>query len=386
MSLFNRLLQSVTILILLFATIAKAEITTTSRAAILMEAQTGRILFEKNADLSIPPASMSKMMTIYIIFDALKKGEIKLTDTFHISKNARAQIGSRMFINVNEDITVENLLKGAIIQSGNDACVALAEGLSGSVDVFVMRMNDMAEKLGMTASTFANPTGLPDDNHRMSVKDLALLGRALVYDFPEYYKLYSETEFTWNKIRQPNRNPLLGYFNGADGIKTGHTEEAGYCLVGSAKRGKMRLISVVSGLNSNGQRKDESAKLLGYGFSAFDTKTLSKDIIVSQLPVYLGATKKLDVTLEKDVDLLVKKTDLDKVSLELNAKLPIVAPISKGDVVGEILVKVPDQKESYVYNVVAKQDILKAGLWDRFITSANYFLFGPSEYTIDIAP
>ena len=362
-----------------------ADITTTSKAAILIDAKSGYVLYEKNADLSIPPASMSKMMTIYLIFDALKNGDIKLDDKFHISENAWRQEGSRMFLKVNDKVSVENLLKGAIIQSGNDACVALAEGLSGSVDGFVLRMNNVAKKLNLTQSSFANPTGLPHENHRMSVRDLASLGRALVDDFPEYYPIYSAKEFTWNKIKQSNRNPLLTHFAGADGIKTGHTKEAGYCLVGSAKRDNMHFISVVSGLGSNKERRHESVKILGYGFSAFETLTLKKDKNIAKIPVYLGKYDSVDVTLKDNLDTLTKRLARDLIKAEIQYNLPLIAPINKGDVVGKIFITTQSQPNKIGTDIVASTTILKTDFIGRIWVSLHYFLFGAPKFNSDIA-
>ncbi|MEM6603190.1 MAG: D-alanyl-D-alanine carboxypeptidase family protein, partial [Pseudomonadota bacterium] len=247
---------------------------TIAPSAILMEAQTGNVLYEKNVDTPIPPASMSKLMTVYLVFEALDKGRITKDTEFTISQNARSQIGSRMFVEVGKKVKVIDLLRGAIVQSGNDACVALAEGLAGSVAEFVNMMNDAAQKIGLEQSSFRNPTGLPDDEHLMSVRDLAKLSRSLILNFPGYYKIYSETSFRWNNIKQGNRNPLLYGYDGADGVKTGYTDAAGYGLVGSARRGNMRLISVVSGLEKRKQRGTESRKLLNYGFGRFAMRVI----------------------------------------------------------------------------------------------------------------
>ncbi len=359
---------------------AYADITTLAKAAILMDANSGQILYEKEADLSIPPASMSKMMTIYLVFKALKQGDIKLSDEFTVSENAWRQEGSRMFVKLGDSVKVEDLLRGAIIQSGNDACMVLAEGLSGSEEAFIARMNEVAKELGLENSTFMNPTGLPDENHRMSVRDLATLGRHLVYDFPEYYKIYSEKQFTWNKIKQGNRNPLLYYFKGADGIKTGHTEEAGYGLVGSAKRDDMRLISVVSGLNSDKERRLESVKILGYGFAEFDTVSLQNKNAIAQLPVYLGSQDTVSVTLKDDMKILVKRADRNKISAKIQYETPLVAPINQGDIVGKIYVTLPEKDKPIVGDIIASENIAKADYWGRITTSLNYLLFGAPNY------
>jgi D-alanyl-D-alanine carboxypeptidase (penicillin-binding protein 5/6) len=369
-----------TFIISIMPTLSNAEITTLSKAAVLIDAESGNVLYEKDSDLSIPPASMSKMMTVYLVFDALKRGDIKLTDEFQVSETAWRQEGSRMFLKLNDTVTVENLLHGAIIQSGNDACVALAEGLSGSLDAFVTRMNEMAKKLKLTHSSFANPTGLPDVNHYMSVYDLALLGRALVYDFPEYYKIYSKKEFTWNNIKQGNRNPLLYSFKGADGLKTGHTEEAGFCLVGSAKRDNMRLISVVSGLKSDKERRDESIKLLGYGFSEFKNVTFYNTHSIATLPIYLGQDDSVTASLDKNLSALVKKTDYAKITANIQYETPLVAPIKKGDVIGKVFVTIPNQDDTISTNIIADNAVPQASFTGRIWTSLSYFLFGAPQF------
>lgn len=366
--------------------VAYGDITTTSKAAILMDAASGQVLYQKDSDLAIPPASMSKMMTVYLIFDALKKGDIKLTDEFVISEAAWKQEGSRMFVKLGDRVTVENLLRGAIIQSGNDACVALAEGLSGSVEAFVARMNETAKKIGLKNSSFANPTGLPDDNHYMTVYDLAKVGRELVYQFPEYYKIYSEKEFTWNNIKQGNRNPLLYYFQGADGIKTGHTDEAGYCLTGSATKGNMRLISVVSGLSSDRERRDESVKILGYGFAEFKNITIDSDKNIAKLPVYLGTEDKINVSIDKELNILVKKTDAQNITAKIQYDTPLIAPIKKGDIVGKIFITIPNQEDKISTNLIANDSMPKTDFIGRILTSAHYFLFGTPQFDTQNAP
>jgi len=358
---------------------AFSSLETTSKAAILIDADSGRVLYEKNPDQLIPPASMSKMMTVYIIFDALKKGEIKLSDTYKISEKAWRQEGSRMFLKLNDQVTIENLLKGAIIHSGNDACTSLAEGFAGSVDGFVILMNKMAKKLGLQQSHFMNPTGLPHKDHYMSVRDLATLGRAIIRDFPEYYKIYNQKEFTWNKINQKNRNALLYSFKGADGIKTGHTNEAGYCLVGSAKRDNMRLISVVSGLSSNKQRRDESAKILGYGFSNYDVLNFPAGKKIKDIPVYLGNQETIAAILKEDLNILFKKGEKNKVAIKANYVVPLTAPIKKNDVIGRILITLPNQHAT-TRLLVAKSDMPSASWTKRLWVSLQYFLFGEPKF------
>ena len=252
---------------------------TAAPTAILIEAESGTVLFEKNADQLVAPASLAKLMTAETVFNEVKEGNIKLDEEFIVSEDAwrkggAPSGGSTMFAPIHSRIKVSDLLQGAIIQSGNDACIALAEGIAGNEDSFVRLMNGRARELGMTESNFTNSTGLPDPDQRVTVRELAKLARHIIYTYPEFYKWYSEKEFTWNKIRQQNRNPLLAMNIGADGLKTGFTNEAGYGLVGSAVQNDMRLIVVVNGLKTANDRADEARRLLNFGFNGFESRVL----------------------------------------------------------------------------------------------------------------
>src|SRR5215468_7104893 len=248
--------------------------------AILMEATSGSILFEKNADELRAPSSMMKLMTVEVIFNAIKEGKIKLTDEFRISENAwrrggAPSGGSTMFAAINSKVSVDDLLHGAIIQSGNDSCIALAEGMAGNEKIFASDfMTKRARELGLTKSTFANSNGLPDPGNKMTVREIAMLARHIILDYPEFYKLFGEKEFTWNKIRQQNRNPLLNAMEGADGLKTGYTKEGGYGMAGSVVQNGTRLIVVVNGLEDPEDRASEVKKMLEWGFRNFETRTL----------------------------------------------------------------------------------------------------------------
>jgi D-alanyl-D-alanine carboxypeptidase (penicillin-binding protein 5/6) len=246
-----------------------APLETTAKQAIIVDATTGDVLFNKDSDVKMPTTSMSKVMTMYLVFDALKKKKLELDNAAIISPTARKQEGSRMFVNEGETVKVEDLVRGVIIQSGNDAAVALAEAVAGSESTFAGLMNAKAKELGMTNSNFVNATGLPDPNHYSTAKDLATLAQALIRDFPEYYHYYSETEFTYNKIKQGNRNPLLYRNMGVDGMKTGHTEDAGYGLIASALRDGRRVISVANGLKTMQERADESAKMIEWAYREY---------------------------------------------------------------------------------------------------------------------
>lgn len=347
---------------------------TAGKAAILLDAETGSTLFEKEADKPIPPASMSKLMTVYLAFEALKKGQLKEDTELYVSENARKQEGSRMFIEVGSKVKVIDLLHGAIIQSGNDACVVLAEGIAGSVEEFASLMNKKAEKLGLKNSHFMNPTGLPDPEHYMSVKDLAILAGYLIRDFPDYYKIYGIKSFTWNGITQGNRNPLLYTYEGADGLKTGHTSEAGYGLVGSAFRRNMRLISVISGLKSMNQRASESRKLLDYGFGRFTMRQIGvTNFKVAQIPVYLGSEEFATAVIKDVKRFPVQRGTFDEPKMTITYKAPLTAPIEKGTEIATLTIKDATDKDITV-PLYAKEDVKSASLWKRFLVSFRAML------------
>lgn len=311
-----------------------------SKAYILIDVNSGKILAEKNAGKRVPPASLTKMMTLYVVSYALKTGQIKLTDQVRISENAWRTGGSKMFIREGELVTVENLIKGIIVHSGNDACVAMAEYLGGNEKNFTALMNQQAKALGMNDSHFTDSTGLPHKQHYSTAKDLAILGRALVNDFPEYYKWYKQKWFTYNKIKQPNRNRLLWRSPYVDGIKTGFTDEAGYCLVSSAQKGSMRLMTVVLNAPSDTTRADGSQRLLTYGFRFFETfKLYDKEQKVTQVHIWKG--DKSDINLGLDHSLYITIPQGQYANLKINTILPnsVEAPIKKGQKIGKMIVK-----------------------------------------------
>src|SRR6201991_3187078 len=270
--------------------------------AILMEANSGSILFEKNADELRAPSSMMKLMTAEVVFNAIKEGKVKLSDEYRISENAwrkggAPSGGSTMFAAINSKVSVDDLLHGAIIQSGNDACIALAEGIAGNERIFASDfMTKRARELGMTRSTFGNSNGLPDPGNKMTVRELGILARHIILDFPEFYKLFGEKEYTWNKIRQPNRNPLLNAMPGADGLKTGYTKEGGYGMVGSTVQDGTRLIVVVNGLEDSDDRATEAKKMLEWGYRNFETRTLfAENQYVGYAKVFGGASRSVQL-------------------------------------------------------------------------------------------
>ena len=313
--------------------------------AILIEATSGSVLFEKNADELRAPSSMMKLMTAEVVFNALREGKLKLSDEFRISENAwrrggAPSGGSTMFAAINSKVAVDDLLHGAIIQSGNDACIALAEGMAGNERIFANDyMTKRARELGLTKSTFGNSNGLPDPVNKMTVRELSMLARHIILDFPEFYKLFGEKEFTWNKIRQQNRNPLLNSMEGADGLKTGYTKEGGYGMVGSAVRNGTRLIVVVNGLEDPDDRASEAKKMLEWGYRNFETKTLfAADQPLGFVRVFGGETRSVKVTSPQPVKVMVSKQGNDKLIARLVYSGPIRAPVAAGQKVGVVRV------------------------------------------------
>jgi D-alanyl-D-alanine carboxypeptidase (penicillin-binding protein 5/6) len=317
---------------------------TDAPTAILIEAGSGSVLFEKNADELRAPSSMQKLMTAEVVFDALAKGEIKPTDELRVSENSwrrggAPSGGSTMFAAINSRIAVDDLLRGAIIPSGNDACMVLAEGLSGGEAAFAERMTKRAREIGLRQSTFGNSSGLPDPNNRMSVRDLSKLARHIIQTYPDRYRIYGEREFTWNKIRQTNRNPLLGTLEGADGMKTGYTKEGGYGMVGSAVQNGMRLIVVVNGLEDSDDRASEAKKLLEWGFRNFENRTLfAANEPVGYARVFGGDSRSVPLSSREPVRVMVHKNGNDKLLARIVYQGPVRAPVEPGQPIGMVRV------------------------------------------------
>ena len=313
--------------------------------AILIEASSGSVLFEKNADELRAPSSMMKLMTAEVVFHALNQGDIKLTDEYRISENAWRKGGapsgtSTMFAAINSKVSVDDLLHGALIQSGNDACIALAEGLAGNERIFATDfMTKRARELGLTRSTFANSNGLPDPGNKMTVRELARLARYVIQTYPDFYKLFGEKEFTWNKIRQQNRNPLLNSLEGADGLKTGYTKEGGYGMVGSAVQNGTRLIVVVNGLEDPEDRATEAKKMLEWGFRNFEARTLfSAQQPVGYAKVFGGDSRSVKLSSPDPIKVMVQKNGNDKLIARVVYSGPVRAPIESGQQVGVVRV------------------------------------------------
>jgi serine-type D-Ala-D-Ala carboxypeptidase (penicillin-binding protein 5/6) len=312
--------------------------------AVLIEATSGSVLFEKNADELRAPSSMMKLVTAEVVFHAVKQGDIKLTDEFHVSENAWRRGGapaggSTMFAALNSRISVDDLLHGAIIQSGNDACIVLAEGIAGNERAFAEVMTKRARELGLTRSTFANSNGLPDPGNKMTVRELAALARHIILTYPEFYKLFGEKEFTWNKIRQQNRNPLLSSLEGADGLKTGFTKEGGYGMVGSAVQNGVRLIVAINGLEDPEDRATEAKKMLEWGFRNFEVRTVfAADQPIGYAKVFGGDSRSVALASHEPVNVMVQKNGSDKLIARVVYSGPVRAPIEAGQRVGAVKV------------------------------------------------
>ncbi len=342
-----------------------------AKAWVLVDHATGQVLADKDADARIEPASLTKLMTAYLTFSALKAGTITSDQVVPVSEKAWRMEGSRMFIEPRKPVTVDELIRGVIVQSGNDACVALAELLAGSEEAFAVLMNREAQRLGMVNTNFTNSSGLPDPQLYTTARDLAVLASAIVRDHPAYYSLYSVKEYTYNGIKQPNRNRLLYLDPTVDGMKTGHTNAAGYCLVSTALRGPRRLISVVLGAESDNIRAQESLKLLNYGFQFYDTvKLYAADEALSQFRVWKGQANEVPVGFTSDFMMSLPKDQSQKVQVTLESRQPLVAPLQKGQEVGTLKLAL-DGKPLGEYRVAALQDVPLAGffgrLWDALV-------------------
>ncbi|TCZ66790.1 D-alanyl-D-alanine carboxypeptidase family protein [Roseicella aquatilis] len=351
---------------------------TIAKQALIVDFDTGATLLEKNAEERMHPSSMSKLMTTYIVFDMLKKGRLQMDQLLPVSERAWRMGGSKMFVQVGNQVSVEALLRGVIVQSGNDACVVLAEGISGSEQQFAELLNQRGKEIGLRNSTFRNATGWPDPEHLMTCRDLATLARRIITDFPDYYRIYNERSFTWNGISQDNRNPTLARVPGADGLKTGHTEEAGFGLTASAKRGDRRLILVFNGLPSMRARAEESERLLEWGFREFENVVLFKaSDVVEEVPVHLGARATVPLVGGKDVVVTLPRSWRNKLQVKVRYDAPVAAPVQKGQELGRLSVTgpgVPPEAESLP--LLAGADVDRLGLISRIPAVIGSYLTG----------
>ncbi|MDQ5888117.1 MAG: hypothetical protein QG667_1410 [Pseudomonadota bacterium] len=345
-----------------------------ARSYFLKDFHSNQTLAAKSADDRVEPASLTKLMTAYLTFKAIKQGTIKIDQVIPVSEKAWKAEGSRMFIDLKTPVTVNELIHGMIIQSGNDACIALAEAIAGSEEVFAQMMNREAQRLGMKNSHFMNSTGLPHPQHFTSANDLGLLATAIIKDFPQYFPIYSKKEYTYNKITQPNRNGLLWKDPNVDGMKTGHTESAGYCLVATSRRDGRRVLSVVLGTASANVRESESAKLLNYGLQFYDTpKVYSNGQTVQTLKVWKGQAPEVKIGFNRDLYLSVPKGQAGKIKASLTTQQPLIAPISAGQAVGKIKLEL-DGKVLGEYPVVSLATVGQAGFFGRTWDSLRLML------------
>jgi len=355
---------------------SSAGIETQATHAFIIEADTGSVLLDKGAEERIPPASMSKMMTAYVVFGLLKQGRAKLDDELPVSEAAWRLQGSKMFVPIGGRIKIADLLRGVIVQSGNDACLVLAEGLAGSEAAFLDLMNQKAQEIGLKDSHFANVDGLPNPNHWMTGRDLATLAQRTIVDFPEYYKIYSEMDFNFNNISQGNRNPLLYQNLGADGLKTGHTEEAGYSLTGSVVRGDRRIILVLNGLPTMKARSQESERLVEWAFREFSNyKLFGAGDKVADAEVWLGTEPKAPLTVTKDLVVTLPRAARKDMKVAVGYDGPIPAPLHQGDTVGKVVVTVPGLPPT-VAPLVAAADVARMGPLGRIAAAAGYWIWG----------
>ncbi len=356
-------------------------IETLAEQAFLVETATGEVLFEKNADMPMAPASMSKMMTVYMIFDRLRDGSLSLDDTFPVSENAwrkggAKSGGSTMFLIPGKRVRVEDLIRGIIVQSGNDASIVVAEVLASSEQAFAEKMTQRSKELGLKDSVFKNATGWPDPEHLTTARDLATLARRTIEDFPEYYRYYSEKELTYNNIRQKNRNPLLYKDIGADGLKTAHTQKSGYGLAASATKGNRRLILIVNGLQTKRDRSREPERLLTWGFREFNNYRLfSAGEEVTKADVWLGKSPMVPLVIEKDMLVTLPRKVRRAMKVSVNFNNPIPAPIAKGDRLAELVVTVPGREPLRV-PLMAGAEVSRLGLIGRLGTALKAIIWG----------
>ena len=349
---------------------------TVAKSAIILDTNSKLILMQKNADLALPPASMSKLMTLNMVFEALEDGRLRLDDTLPVSKHAEKYGGSTMFLTTQDTVTVEELIRGVVVLSGNDASAVLAEALSpdGTEIGFAKMMTKRAKSLGMKNSTFENSNGMPSINHKMSVRDLSILADRLISVFPQYYSYFAENEFRF-KNRAPdnrfNRNPLLKMNIGADGLKTGHTRESGYGLVGSAVQGDRRIIFIISGLRSDSLRAREAKRMATWAFRQFTTvKLAEKGEVVGEAAVWLGSSKNVNMVVQSDIDVLAPVLEKENISTQLVYSSPINAPIAAGTKIAELIVSIPELADKS-FPIVAGETVTEGNFWGRFKASAE---------------
>mgnify|MGYP001217734894 FL=1 len=356
-------------------------IETPAKQGILYDYETKTVLFEKNSDELMSPSSMSKIMTIYYLFKKIKDGEISIDDEFEVSKKAWKKGGSKMFVNLKSMVRVEDLIRGIIVQSGNDACIVVAEGISGSESIFADELNELANEIGLEGSNFTNSTGWPDKKHLMTVNDLLKLTVRTIEDFPDLYRYYSEKEFTYNNIKQLNRNPLLFRPIGSDGLKTGHTSLGGYGLVATVKNKDRRLILVLNGLKSSAQRSKESERLMKIGFNQFKSiKIAPKTKELGQIPIWSGKKKEVSFYTKDDISITVPNRDRKKINFKVRYQSPLIAPVAEDQYIADFLIKKNDQTIKS-YKLYATNNVSESNFFSKMILNFKFLLFGESLIT-----
>ena len=352
---------------------------TAAKFAILLDYDTGAVLLEKNADEPTAPASMSKLMTLYMIFERLKAGSLRLEDTFPVSEKAWRMGGSKMFVGINTRVKLEDLLRGIVVQSGNDACIVIAEGLARNEAAFAEKMTERAREIGLTNSTFVNSTGWPDPDHTMSVRDIAKLSAIIIKEFPEYYPLFAEKTYTYNNIKQGNRNPLLYGYDDADGLKTGRTKASGYGLAASVNRQGRRLILVVNGLASRKQRTRETVRLLDWAYREFDNfKLFSAGETVDNAAVWLGEDAEVPLIIENEMTLTLPRKSRRKMEVKVSYDGPIAAPIRSGERLAILTISAPDTETQQI-PLIAGKNISRLGMFGRLSAALRYLAWGAAE-------
>ena len=347
-----------------------------ARQALIVDFATGAVLLEKNADQQMPPSSMSKLMTMYVVFEKLKAGQLQLDQTLPVSERAWRMGGSKMFVELGSQIKVEDLIRGVIVQSGNDACIVLAEAISGSEQQFADLLNETGRRIGLLNSNFRNSTGWPDPEHRTTARDLSILARRIIQDFPDQYAYYNERSFRFNNIAQENRNPLLARVAGADGLKTGHTEEAGYGLTGSAQRGDRRVILVVNGLPSMRARAEESERLMEWAFREFEAVVLFRaQDTIEEVPVYLGERSRVPMVGGRDLVLTLPRQWRQRLQVRLRYEAPLTAPVARGQTIGTMVVSGQGVPQLEV-PLMAGADVERLGIVSRIPAVVSRFVFG----------
>ena len=388
----KKLFILITFLLSIWSTVVQG-FSTTAKTAFVIDNTTGEVLLSKDINRPIPPASMSKLMTLWMVFESLDEGKLEMDDTFKVSRKAWKKGGSKMFLREGESVKIEDLIKGVIIQSGNDACIVLAEGLAGTEENFAELMTIRAKEIGLTNSNFKNSTGWPDPDHKMSSSDLVTLATKIREEYPSYYTIFNDLEFTWDGISQRNRNPLLSMNLGADGLKTGYTDEAGYGLIASAKQNERRITFVITGLKSIGQRAREAKGITTWAFKKFRLKTyFKKNGTILEVPVWRGKKERVKISAANHVQLLIANDSKEDLKMHVVLKEPLIAPLKKGQKInGHLvvekasLIKENSNKKQLFFPIIVSEDLGRGGVVNKVRTNlhtlkSNFFsLFGSNK-------